>query len=341
MQKKSIPADINNTHAQHTGHTHIPIQRTLKISGAINLNTSGLATLLSSTRQVHVDSMIGHGSTFSFSTAKEMLSYIDQQDIFLGNDLNPAGIREKMTLKVADLATLQNAVSNIVAKAVLTANRVALLNEVGEDIDLLSKLLNEVSLASMAGIPTLRLMRVFAANIGVRDLASLKASIAAQKKILRGEISGGSDVIGAHSPQMVNHSVFFIIANSNKGNNVQYVDFKKLIRPDTTFASDITKSVANNMLSKIDVATKVGILIAASPLDYTPQFSAYTPDRITLEKNRKQAVADIIAADQPVAAVKAAAIIAAAAPNDVTKLSDFIDKLEASCSIENKLCSDA
>ena len=182
MQKKSIPADINNTHAQHTGHTHIPIQRTLKISGAINLNTSGLATLLSSTRQVHVDSMIGHGSTFSFSTAKEMLSYIDQQDIFLGNDLNPAGIREKMTLKVADLATLQNAVSNIVAKAVLTANRVALLNEVGEDIDLLSKLLNEVSLASMAGIPTLRLMRVFAANIGVRDLASLKASIAAQKK---------------------------------------------------------------------------------------------------------------------------------------------------------------
>ena len=95
------------------------------------------------------------------------------------------------------------------------------------------------------------------------------------------------------------------------------------------------------MLSKIDVATKVGILIAASPLDYTPQFSAYTPDRITLEKNRKQAVADIIAADQPVAAVKAAAIIAAAAPNDVTKLSDFIDKLEASCSIENKLCSDA
>ena len=191
-------------------------------------------------------------------------------------DNNPKGIRAELIAKASTLAGLQAAVKTVMTTAVPLDNRVDLLNQVEKDVELLASLLTEATQVNGAGTPWLRLSRVLAANpTQPRTLAALTPLIAAQKeiddKILRGKITHGAlaanerpsapkrNLIGGHSPEILNDPSYVIETNTLNPNNTSYIGFRKLLRSDAgAFATAVQNNMADNPVAAALAAAKIG-----------------------------------------------------------------------------------
>lgn len=190
-----------------------------------------------------------------------------QLDKLLGPHADPVGIRAQITSAATSLIELRNAVTAVVDDAAVPqGDRVGLLNQFGNNVGELAKMLAEATLASGAGTPAVRLTRVLAAtpaNIP-RTVAGLRPAITAQKaideKILRGsggEIVGepsGDDrtLIGGHSPRILSDLGFEIVKTEDLGNDMRRSTFYKLLRSDGgAMATAIRTKAPGNLVDSV------------------------------------------------------------------------------------------
>jgi len=338
-QSKALQKMADNNAANHTSAA-APVQRRLSINGVFHSGTSGLGTPLTVARGTNVQSMIDANATLSFASVTEMMACQDQLDTLLGGAGNPANIREAIISQLTGIGNLGTAVTNIVTTAAVPmGDRVELLNEVNNDIELLSRLLTEATLASRAGTPGLRLRRVFDANPGTRTFAGLQPFIAAQKdiddKILRGKVDGAG-LIGGHSQAITNNPDFYITRTVNNPNTTDYVSFKKLLRSDASgFAAAVQTNAPHNIVADILVQTGIGDGIAAAPPALINPAMLPAKDAAKRAATQAKSVAAIQTASAQVqtsvGAARAAAAAAAAATTNATALGPFVEAMDNLC----------
>lgn len=279
----------------------------------------------------------------------EIAAWNAELDNLLGAGVDPGGIRETLMTNTPVFATFQ-AASLAVRNAVPQADRVGLLNQVGDSIAELDGLLTDCTSAMGAGTAKLRLDRVLASTPGAvaRTQAGLAPFIAAQlridEKILRGEITGGPpapgaipaannrNLIGGHSQEITNDPSYVI---DNTVNNVatptDYVSFRKLVRTDANgFAADVNGNVANNIVDAIVPLYTVAANIGAAP----PAYPAGPPVNVTNQWALARAphIATAIAqsgqaALDAAAARAAAAGAVAAGVGNAAGMAPFIDQV--------------
>lgn len=275
------------------------VQRQLIINGAIHIGTTGLGIPVTVNRAAHIQSLIGSALPFNFNTAHEMCQYLTELDTLLGPVNDPGGIRGLIINNVTSLVNLGNSVTNIVVTAAVPmGDRIALLNDLGNDIELVSQLLTLATSPLGAGSPGLRLRRVLDDNPGaVATVIGLQPLIAAQlridEKILRGEITGGAPLVGAvptsanrnliggHSQSITTDPAYVVsVSVINAATPTHYVSFRKLVRADVNgFAADVSGGVPGNIVGTINPLIAIAAGIGGVP----PALKVGPPPHILLQ----------------------------------------------------------
>jgi hypothetical protein len=276
------------------------VQRQLIINGAIHIGTTGLGIPVTVNRAAHIQSLIDSVLPFNFNTAHEMCQYLTELDTLLGPVNDPGGMRGLIINNVTSLVNLGNAITNIVVTAAVPmGDRIALLNDLGNDIELVSQLLTLATSPLGAGSPGLRLRRVLDDNPGaVATVIGLQPLIAAQlridEKILRGEITGGAPLVGAvptganrnliggHSQSITTDPAYVVSASViNVATPTHYVSFRKLVRADVNgFAADVSGGVPGNIVGTINPLIAIAAGIGGAP----PALNAGPPPHILIQR---------------------------------------------------------
>lgn len=334
-----------------------PIQPRLKISGAFHAGTSALGTPLTTTRSVHVRSMIDSHNVLEFTSVDEMMQFQDSLDTLLGPANDPGNIRETIILGVPNLVTLQGAVTRVVA-AVPLGQRVTLLNTFNDNIvtlDRLIQLSNEPGFGTALG----RLQRVLNENPGTaRTELALTPLITAKKhldqKVLTGarshnpfepaSLNAGDQaqgqnlhLVGGHSDMVLDTASFDATPRgAAAANGARDYTIRKLLRNDGNARAT---AIANNTPGNIGLLATAAITAAQGHVNALPapnvppnlatlpaQAQAFWANRQLIWNNRLVAVnAAMAPIPGMIVALTASAQAVLTTPNHAPTIGAFVD----------------
>jgi hypothetical protein len=211
-----------------------------------------------------------------------------------------------------------------------------LMPAVGGDILLLANLLSASNGNEGTGSAALRLKRVLDANPGVpRTLADLQPLIDAQKsideKILTGRFDG-REMIGGHSPEVINDPSIQVDKTVHNGNGTDYVSYRKLIQQDTgNHAGKVASNDPQSLTNQVgNVDAIAGAVAAQAAPTWPPKMPQHIKDarKASYDKALVDLQSAIAQLQVSMTAVNNTATDAAANPADASKVSPFADNVK-------------